>query len=118
MQIRIPFAAVLLGCAAMAQDAPSEPKVLPQPFAPKSREFTWPKRPLPVQPFVAPGGSTPVAPTIIEPAVCSIPLVNVTPAGPTARMPTLPTQPNSAFAMKFAPPPAPPCKDEGASKRT
>ena len=43
MQIRIPLAAVLLSCAAMAQDGPVEGAKLPRPFAPKPRAFMWPK---------------------------------------------------------------------------
>ena len=114
MQIRTPLAAVLLSCAALAQDGSQERKTLPDPFAPKPRQFTMPKRIVPAQPSVeiaTPAGSS------VDARVCSIPLINVTPPAMTARMPVLPTSPNSAFTMKFADPPAPPCKDDRAGKR-
>ena len=112
MQIRIPLAAVLLSCAAMAQDGPVEGAKLPRPFAPKPKAFMWPK---PVAPQNAAKGATTTSP--VDGTVCSVPLLTLSPPTPAPKMPTMRVEPNTAFSMKFVDPPAPPCKDEGDTKR-
>ena len=112
MQIRILLAAGLLSFSALALEKPAEQQALPRPFAPKPRQFRFPK-------LVKP----PISPTVTamfgKGEICSIPLTNVTPPVRAPKMPVLrgSTDRNMRFTMKFAEPPAPACQDESADSK-
>ena len=113
MHLQTPLAAVLLACAALGQDAPSELRPIPKPFAPKSKMFQFSKPFLQERPPV----SNPKASVPAPSKVCSVPLLNVTPEAATSKMPTFAPNPDRQYAVTYVDPPAPPCNDGGDGKQ-
>lgn len=107
MQIRLPLAAVLLSCSALAQQAPGELRPIPKPFDSKPRQFNFGKRFLQAKPAATTPRQAPKA----QSDVCSIPLTNVTGKHFAAKMPTI-TPDSNRYSMAFVTPPAPACEDK------
>ena len=112
MQFRMPFAVVLLSCAALAQETPGDLRPIPKPFDSKPRRFSFPKPFSSAKPAVKSPQQAPNA----QPDVCAIPLKTVPANGFASKMPIIPSD-GKGYSMAFVTPPAPVCDDSRSAKK-